>query len=343
MKSVVLVGGMGTRMRPLTYHTPKQMLPLVGSPIIEYVLGNLGRQGVTDAVLSLGYMPDRFIEAYPDNVIGGVKVSYAVEPEAQGTAGAIRFAAEHAGIDDTFLVVNGDVLTDLDVTRLLEFHRSRHATASISLHAVEDPSLFGVVPTTPDGRVIAFVEKPPRDEAPTNLINAGAYLFEPSVLERIDAGRPVSVERETFPALAAEGSLFALADEGYWLDTGTPATYLRANVDVLEGRNGHHGPALVGLVDATWCHPSARVSPDAHLRRAVVDRDCVVGAGVELDHVVLMPGCVIDDGAVLSHCIVGPRAVIGAAATLEATCVIGAGEFVEPGESLAGDVRRGEG
>lgn len=332
---------MGTRLRPLTYQTPKQMLPLVGSPIIEYVLGGLFQHGVTDAVLSLGYLPDRFIEAYPDNVIGGVRVSYAVEPEPNGTAGAIRFAAEYAGIDETFLVVNGDVLTDLDISRLLTFHRERGAEASISLHAVEDPSLYGVVPTTDEGQVIDFVEKPSRDEAPTNLINAGVYLFEPSVLERIDVGRPVSVERETFPALATEGALFALADSAYWLDTGTPDTFLTANVDVLEGRNGRHGPHPTGVVGTSWQHPSAWVADDATVRRSVIDRDCVVGAGVELDRVVLMPGSIIEDNAVVRNCIIGPGAIIGLRARLGATCVVGAGERVEPGESLSGDVRVG--
>ncbi len=343
MQCVVLVGGMGTRLRPLTYQTPKQMLPLVGSPIIEYVLGGLFHHGVTDAVLSLGYLPDRFIEAYPDNVIGGVRVSYAVEPEPNGTAGAIRFAAEYAGIDETFLVVNGDVLTDLDVSALRAFHRDRGAEASIALHAVEDPSHYGVVPTTDAGQVIDFVEKPPRDEAPTNLINAGIYLFETSVLERIDVGRPVSVERETFPALAAEGSLFALADDAYWLDTGTPDTFITANVDVLEGRNGRFGPGHGNVVAGSWRHPSAWVAQDATLRHSVVDRDCVVGAGALLDRVVLMPGSVVEDSATLRNCIVGPGAVIGARAHLGATCVVGAGERVDAGENLSGDVRVGEG
>ncbi len=342
MQCVVLVGGMGTRLRPLTYQTPKQMLPLVGSPIIEYVLGGLFHHGVTDAVLSLGYLPDRFIEAYPDNVIGGVRVSYAVEPEPNGTAGAIRFAAQYAGIDETFLVINGDVLADLDVSRLLAFHRDRGAQASVGLHAVEDPSLYGVVPTTDEGRVIDFVEKPPRDEAPTNLINAGVYLFETSVLDRIEVGRPVSVERETFPSLASEGSLFALADDAYWLDTGTPDTFLTANVDVLEGRNGKFGPAHADIRAGSWRHASAWVASDASLRRSVVDRDCVVGAGAVLDRVVLMPGSVVEDSAVLRDCIVGPGAVIGARAHLGATCVVGAGERVEAGERLSGDVRVGE-
>ena len=182
MKAVVLVGGEGTRLRPLTLSAPKQMLPIVGVPMIERVLGHLASHGIEEAVLSLGYLPDAFLEAYPDGRVAGMGLTYAVEPEPLDTAGAVRFAATFAGIDETFVVVNGDVLTDLDLTTLVAFHRERGAEGTIALHPVADPSAFGVVPTDDHGRVLAFVEKPPRDEAPTNEINAGTYVLEPSVL-----------------------------------------------------------------------------------------------------------------------------------------------------------------
>jgi mannose-1-phosphate guanylyltransferase len=338
LKSIILVGGEGTRLRPLTYQTPKQMLPLVGVAMIECVMEELARHDVTDAVLSLGYLPDRFIEAYPDNVIGGVRVAYAVEPEPLDTAGAIRFAAAFAGLDETFLVVNGDVLTDLDITALVAFHRERGAEATIALHPVEDPSRFGVVPTEPDGRVIAFVEKPPRDEAPTNLINAGTYVLEASVLDRIAPNRRVSVERETFPALADAGTLYAMADDAYWLDTGTPQTYLRANADILNGRDGRPVP---GVVDGSWRHPSATVDPSARLVNAVVDRDCYVGSNVRLENVVMLPGAVVEEGSSVRSSIIGPAAVVGSFSTLDAICVVGAKEHVAPGSILSGDVRLG--
>ena len=158
--------------------------------------------------------------------------------EPLDTAGAVRFAAASAGIDDTFVVVNGDVLTDLDLTRLVAFHRRAGAQGTIALHPVADPSAFGVVPTEADGRVTAFVEKPPRDEAPTNQINAGTYVLEPSVLKRIASSGRVSIERETFPAMVRDGVLFALSDGAYWLDTGTPSAYLDANFDYVDGRRG---------------------------------------------------------------------------------------------------------
>ena len=339
MKSIILVGGMGTRLRPLTYEMPKQMLPLVGKPMIECVFEMLAHHNVTDVVLSLGYLPDHFIEAYPEGSIGGVNITYAVEPEPLDTAGAIRFAAEFAGIDETFLVVNGDVLTDLDVTALVTFHRDQAAEATIALHPVEDPSRYGVVVTGPDGRVEAFIEKPAREDAPTNLINAGTYVFEPSVLATIATGRKVSVERETFPALAARGTLFAMADHAYWLDTGTPATFLQANVDVLNGRDATR--VVTDLEGTTWRHSSARVASSATLENAVVDRDCVVGENVILENVVLMPGAVVHDDVQIRSSIIGPRAVIGAASVLGPTCVVGAEVSVEGGSEFSGDVQLG--
>ena len=323
----------------MTLETPKQMLPLVGLPMIECVFESLARHGVTDAVLSLGYLPDRFTQAYPSNRVAGLNVTYAVEPEPLDTAGAIRFAATKSGVDSTFLVVNGDVLTDLDITRLLDFHRTSGAEATIALHPVDDPSRFGVVPTTPEGKVIAFVEKPPRDEAPTNLINAGTYIFEPSVIERIAPSGRVSVERETFPALASAGTLFAMADDAYWLDTGTPQAYLQANVDILDGRQNMH--TFADIVDGSWRHPTSTVDPSAQLINSVVDRHCVVGANVVLEESVLLPGAVIQSGCVIRSSIIGPEAVIGRHSTLGAICVVGAGEHVAPASVLSGDVRLG--
>ncbi len=324
-------------MRPLTYEMPKQMLPLVGVPMIETVFTTLAQHGITDVVMSLGYLPDKFIEAYPDGEVAGVRVSYAIEPELLDTAGAIRFAANFGNFDSTFLVMNGDVLTNLDITKLVAFHHDRHAEATIALHEVDDPSRFGVVPTTPEGRVLAFVEKPPRDRAPTNFINAGTYILQPSVLDRIAPTGRVSVERVTFPALAADGALFAMPDDAYWIDTGTPEAFLRANVDLMAGRiGGHH---VNGVVDGSWQERSAAVDTSAQLLNAVVDRHCVVEADVVLEQSVLMPGAIVERGAVVRSSIIGPRAVVGSFSTLDATCVVGANVRVASRSMLSGDVR----
>jgi mannose-1-phosphate guanylyltransferase len=339
LKAIILVGGQGTRLRPLTYEMPKQMLPLVGVPMIECVFESLAGHGITEVVLSLGYMPHHFIEAYPEGSIAGVTIKYAVEPEPLDTAGAIKFAAEYVGVDETFLVVNGDVLTDLDVTALVEFHHRRGAEGTIALHPVEDPSRFGVVVTNDEARVTSFVEKPRREDAPTNLINAGTYVFEPSVLSRIASGRKVSVEREIFPALAADGVLFAMADHAYWLDTGTPSTFLQANIDVLNGRDSDR--IVQDLVGTTWCHATSRVAQSARLENTVVDRDCVVGENVVLEGVVLMPGSIVRDDVQIRSSIIGPRAIIGSASVLGPTCVVGAEVCVADGSQLAGEVHLG--
>ncbi|MGH9280529.1 MAG: nucleotidyltransferase family protein, partial [Acidimicrobiales bacterium] len=233
MRAVVLVGGEGTRLRPLTLAVPKQMLPIVEVTMIERVLLHLATHGIEEAVLSLGYRPDAFLSLFPGDRVGDLSLRYAVEPEPMGTAGAIRFAADVAGIDETFLAVNGDVLTDLDIAALVGFHREWSAEGTIALTRVEDPSAYGLVPTAPDGRVRRFVEKPLPDELVTAEINAGTYVLEPSVLDRIPVGGPVSIEREVFPAMAEKGSLFAAGFDTYWIDTGTPAKYLQAHLDLL--------------------------------------------------------------------------------------------------------------
>jgi mannose-1-phosphate guanylyltransferase len=352
MKAVVLVGGEGTRLQPLTFATPKQMLPVAEVTMIERVLAHLADHGVSEAMLSLGYQPDAFMTAFPDDRAAGVALRYAIDPEPLDTAGAIRFAADACGIDDTFIVVNGDVLTDLDVTGLISFHRRRSANATIALTRVEDPSAFGVVPTDVDGRVLAFVEKPPRENAPTDFINAGTYVLEPSVLERIPAGRS-SIERQVFPELVPSGRLYALASPAYWIDAGTPATYLQAQLDLLDGRRGAPpAPKAEERSEGVWTlgHPvldgelgaPALIGDAAFVAaRGRVDRS-VVGAGARVEegaHVrdsVLLPGSVVRPGAVVHGSIVGQRAVVGEGAVVSDLAVIGGGASVEAGASLAG-------
>ena len=309
MRAVVLVGGEGTRLRPLTLTTPKQMLPVGRRPMIERVLEHLGVHGVDEAVLSLGYRPDAFLEAYPDGTCAGVRLIYAVEPEPLDTAGAIRFAAVEAGLDkqdDAFVVVNGDVLTGLDVSALVAFHRDRAAAATIALTPVEDPSAFGVVPTDETGRVQAFIEKPPRENAPTNLINAGTYVMEPSVLARIPGDRRVSIERETFPALVADGRLYARGDDAPWIDAGTPATYLAANL--------------------AWANGAGRVLGDG----------VTIGAGAVVEASVLFDGAVVEAGAVVRSSIVGRGATVSAGAVVADLSVVGDAALVPVGAQLSG-------
>lgn len=328
MIAVVLVGGLGTRLRPLTWHTPKQMLPVVDRPMIEWVLAGLARHGVDRAVLSLGYRPDAFQEAYPSGRCAGVELHYAVEPEPLDTAGAIRFAALDADVTERFVVCNGDVLTDLDVSALVAFHAERAAEATIALHQVDDPSRYGVVPTDATGRVEAFVEKPPPGEAPTDLINAGTYVLEPSVLGRIAPGRRVSIERETFPALVAEATLYAMDDRGaYWLDTGTPAAYLQAQIDVLDGRRG----SAPSGIDA-----SAVLDGSASVTRSVLRLGVTVEAGATVRDSILLDGAHVGRDAQVERAIIGRGACIGAGAIVGDLTVLGDGVVVDPGTVARG-------
>lgn len=337
MKAVVLAGGLGTRLRPLTLTTPKQMLPVVDRPMIEHVLAGLARAGVDGAVLSLGYKPEAFQAAYPGGVCAGVELSYAVEPQPRGTAGAIRFAAAAAGLDETFLAVNGDVISDLDVGRLWDRHRRWGAEATIQLVEVDNPSRYGLVVADDDGRVRSFTEKPPAAEAPgaaeqlgpggAKWVNAGIYVMEPSALDRIDAGRPVSIERDTFPEMAAAGTLRAADGAGYWIDIGTPESYLAAQLDLIDGTRG---PAVTGVA------ASADIDSGAAVERSVVMDGAKVGAGAVVRNAAVQAAAAVEPGAVVADSVIGPGAVVGAGARVTGGSVVGPGAAVEPGTSVSG-------
>ncbi len=343
MKAVVLVGGEGTRLRPLTYDTPKPLLPIANRAFLDRQLEWLASHGVDEVVLSLGYLPDAF-EAHFAARPAPVPISFAVEDEPLGTAGAIRFAAGR--IDERVIVCNGDILTTLDLAALLRFHDERGAEATIHLTEVADPSAFGVVPTRDDGEVVAFVEKPAPGKAPTRWINAGTYVLEPSVLQRIPPRLNVSVERETFPRMLDEpGRLYAVQSHDYWIDIGTPEQYLRAHLDVLDGALGaapntsarEHAtgvwaqgdveidararlepPVLLGYgvtigpgarVQASSLGDGTRVGADARVLRSVLHRDARVEDGAEVVDSVIGCGATIGSGAR-----VGARSLVGAAA-----------------------------
>lgn len=327
MRAVVLVGGFGTRLRPLTLTTPKQMLPIVDRPMIERVLGALAGHGVTEAVLSLGYRPDAFVDAYPDGRCAGVDLHYAVEPEPLDTAGAVRFAARAAGIDETFVVVNGDVVSDLDVSALWKLHHEREAEGTIALTPVDDPSRYGVVDTDDGGRVRAFIEKPPPGTAPTNWINAGTYVLEPSAIDRIPDGRRVSIERETFPAMVADASLYAVGSDAYWVDAGTPATYVRVQLDLIDGVRGDPEASVA---------PDASIAPDAQVHHSVVMARATVSAAATVEDSILLPGSTVELGARVLGSVVGPGATVGAGAVIDDLTVLGDGVTVAAGAELHG-------
>jgi mannose-1-phosphate guanylyltransferase len=293
VKAVLLVGGLGTRLRPLTHTRPKHLLPVANKPHILQVLEHLARHEVRSVVLTTSYLASAFDEVVDEARSGGLDVSVTHEPEPLGTGGALK-NAEEAIAGETFLVVNADVLTTADIGGLVGFHRERRAEATMMLTRVEDPSRYGVVPTDDDGRVTAFIEKPPPSEAPTNEINAGVYVMEPSVLGRIPAGRAVSAEHELFPPLVADGRLFAATTDAYWIDIGTPQSYLQANLDALQ-RAG-----VENLIDET-----ASVDGSASLAASCVGAGAVIEAGARIERSVLLPRARVERGAVVRDSIVG--------------------------------------
>jgi mannose-1-phosphate guanylyltransferase len=328
MQALILVGGEGTRLRPLTLTVPKPVVPLVDRPLIRYMIEWLARHGVDDIVMACGFLATGVRDVLGEGGDGGPRLRYVEEPEALGTAGAIKFAERF--LDERFLALNGDVLTDLDLTALIELHEQREAVATLALYPVDDPSAYGLVRRTEEGEIREFVEKPDPEQIDTDEVNAGAYVLERSVLELVPEGREVSIELEVFPRLVGKG-LFGRRLPGYWMDIGTPERYLQASWDILERR--------------VETELAERLDPDGRLLEA----DVTVEAGAE----VVAPAAVearsrIGAGArVGSHAVLGAGCEIGERAEVERSalhrgCRVGAGARVT-GAILAAGVEIGEG
>jgi mannose-1-phosphate guanylyltransferase len=324
MEAILLVGGQGTRLRPLTIDTPKPMLPVGGRPVTEHQIARARAAGVERIVLGTSYRADVFTGWFGDGSRVGVELVYAVEETPLGTGGAIRNAAEQlrGGPDDPVLVFNGDILTGLDIAALVQRHRSADADVTLYLTRVADPRAYGLVPTDASGAVRAFLEKPTRDEdIVTDQINAGCYVFRRSVIDAIPAGRPVSVERDVFPALIESGRrVLGHVDEGYWLDLGRPLDFVRGSADLVLG--AVDSPALPGSPGAALVLTGAHVAADAIVDGgSVVGEGAQVGRGARVSGSVLMDGCVVEDDAVVEASAVGRGARIGARAVLRGTVV----------------------
>jgi mannose-1-phosphate guanylyltransferase len=318
VQAIVLVGGEGTRLRPLTDNVPKPAITLVDRPFLAYMVEWLGSHGVSEVVLACGFHPEQLRAALGEVEHEGIRLTYVTEPERLGTAGAIRFAAEALGerLEDRFLALNGDLLTDLDLTALLRAHEERGARATIGLYEVDDASVFGLVDCDPAGAVRTFTEKTGVVEP--GEVNAGAYVLERSVLDLIPAGRAVSIETEVFPALVGNG-LCARLLGGYWMDIGTHERYLQATWDILEGRLATEvRPTAPGLFLGDGCAvaDSAAVGP-----RAVVSAGCEIGADAVVADSVLLDGCTVGAGARVSGSILAAGAAVGPGAELVDTMV----------------------
>ncbi|MFI8293994.1 NDP-sugar synthase [Streptomyces sp. ms191] len=340
-EAILLVGGKGTRLRPLTVNTPKPMVPAAGVPFLTHQLARARAAGVEHIVLATSYLAEVFEPHFGDGSSMGLSLEYVTEEEPLGTGGAIRNVAERlrSGPDDPVLIFNGDILTGLDIGALVATHESSGADVSLHLTRVDDPRAFGLVPTDATGRVTAFLEKPQTpEEIVTDQINAGAYVFRRSVIDTIPAGRPVSVERETFPELLATGAhLQGMVDSTYWLDLGTPQAFVRGSADLVLGRAP--SPAVPGRCGDSLTLPSARVAADAKLSGGtVVGADAVIGEGARITGSTVLAGAVVEPGAVITDSLIGAGARIGARAVL-AGAVIGDGAHIGADNELRDGVR----
>ncbi|MET9641989.1 NDP-sugar synthase [Streptomyces syringium] len=340
-EAILLVGGKGTRLRPLTVHTPKPMVPAAGVPFLTHQLARARAAGIEHIVLATSYLAEVFEPYFGDGSALGLHLEYVTEEEPLGTGGAIRNVASklHSAPDDPVLIFNGDILTGLDIEALVDTHRTTGADVSLHLTRVEDPRAFGLVPTDADGRVTAFLEKPQTpEEIVTDQINAGAYVFNRSVIDSIPAGRPVSVERETFPGLLASGAhLQGMVDSTYWLDLGTPQAFVRGSADLVLGRAP--SPAVPGRCGDRLVLDSADVAPDAKITGgSVIGAGARVEPGARVDGSTVLDGAVIEAGADVRDSLIGARAHVGARTVLTGA-VIGDGAHIGADNELRDGVR----
>ena len=337
MKALLLVGGQGTRLRPLTIHAPKSIVPIFDRPFLHYQLDLIKQvPEIDEVILSLNYQPQRIEEVFGDGRHAGIKLRYVVEPTPLGTAGAVRYAAQ--GVRDTIVVFNGDVLTQVDLRSLIDFHRAGRARATIVLTPVDNPTAYGLVETDAASNILRFLEKPKPEEITCNTINAGIYVLEPETFDRIPADVPWSIERSFFPSFIERRETFlASIYRDYWIDIGTPEKYMQVHRDIMDGR--YSMPPFNGEPGMVWIAPAASVDDGARLEGPVfVDDGCVVKAGARLGpYTVLGKNCHVDEGANVSGAIVWAGSRIDREALLTDT-IIGRSGHVGRNAHLRGGV-----
>jgi len=325
VKAIILVGGEGTRLRPLTYTIVKAMVPILNRPFIEYVFRYLSSHKIREIILAMGYKPDCITDYFGDASQLGTELIYSVETEPLGTAGAVKNAEQH--IDDAFFVMNGDIFTDLDLTEMLRFHKNKNAKVTIALAPVDDPTRFGVVETDSTQRVTRFVEKPKPEQITSNMINAGVYIIERDILNRVPQGKRCMFERDIFPTLLSEGKpVFGYATDAYWIDTGTPEQYLQLNRDLMFGKSVQ----VDFRPDEIRINEGASVNPQAKLTGPIlVDGACSVGEDAQIKGpVTIGTGCTIKDGAIIENSILWQNVTIGERATLK-DCIVASNSYID--------------
>lgn len=336
MKAVVLVGGFGTRMRPLTLRVPKAMAPLVNVPFVERLVTYLSGSGVEEIALSVCYLPDPIRDHLSRRFDRDLRLLYFHEDQPLGTAGALK-NSERVVAGETFLALNGDVLTGINLRKMMEFHLQRNSQITIALTPVENPTAYGIVETEAEGRVVRFLEKPTWEEVTTNTINAGIYILEPEVLELIPAGKPCSIEREVFPqAVEAGWRVHGFPTDDYWIDLGTLDKYLIAHRDLLSGRLAVEIPGDQ-VAEGIWIGPGAEIDPSAVLEPPVViGAHCRVAEGARVGpYAVLGDRAVVEEKATIRDCVLWDDVSVGSRAILK-DCILGSSCVVNPGATVEG-------
>jgi NDP-sugar pyrophosphorylase family protein len=330
LKAIILAGGVGTRLRPLSCTRPKLLFPVLNKPLLDWTLERLAESGVNGVTLAVKYMAEAFMQRYGESK-HGMKISYSIEKKPMRTGGAIKYAEESIGHEEPFLVLNGDIFTTINYTALLKKHKEKNAIATIALYRVEDPSRYGTVKLTKENRVTQFIEKAPLGKAPSSLINAGVYVLDPKIFDYIPSGRPVSIEHEIFPKLAEEGKLFGYEFKEIWIDIGKPEDYLKANRVLLDAepkkwmlKKGVNLGEGVEFSDPVMVDAGVNVGQDSKLGPyVIIGKDAVLGRNVTIENSVVFPEATISDHASVRGAIIGKGATVGRGTEIMEGCVIG--------------------
>jgi mannose-1-phosphate guanylyltransferase len=352
MKAVVLAGGFGTRLRPLSCTRPKHLFPIGNRPQLDWTIEKLAKSDTKEVILAVNYMANVYIQHYRKSK-QKTKITFSQDiltsgfQRPLGTGGPIKNAEKLIGHKEPFLVLNGDILTNLDYAQLMKKHRTNNqATATIALYRVEDPSRYGVAELAKDNRILRFIEKPLCEKTPSNLINAGIYVLEPEIFDYIPSGRPVSIEREIFPKLAEEGKLYGYPFKGLWIDIGEPKDYLKANKLWLDheikksqiGKNVHiedeveiKNPSTID--NGTTIREKSEIGPHVTLGEHVT-----IGRGVHIKNSIIFPGAIISDFTSIRGAIIGEAAMIGSLVKIERGCLIGDHATIRDNVTLTRDV-----
>jgi mannose-1-phosphate guanylyltransferase len=330
VKAVIIVGGFGTRLRPLSCTRPKHLFPIGGKPLLDWTLERLSKGGVDEVVFAVNYRSDAFVNRYHESKYG-MKLHYSTETRPLGTGGCVKNAEKIIGQKEAFLVLNGDILSNVDLAKFMKEHEKNGATATITLHKVDDPNRYGVAELTEKNRIKRFVEKPEKGKAPSNLVNAGIYGLTPEIFDYIPNGRPVSIEREVFPALTRDRKLFGYEFNGLWIDIGEPSDYLRGNKLLLDAefKRGYIAKSVkfdgtVEIKNPVVFGQSVVIAEGSKIGPHVtLGENVTVGKGVRIENSIIFPDSVISDFSSLKGAIIGEDTIIGRWVKIEDNCIVG--------------------